>query len=356
MPGPPGSGLRDRPREPHSLHLSDRIRNVPFGEGDDPPLDGLEDSGTLPGGTIPPGATIMVDKPDPGTGINRQPDRLDTETLLSNAELSRYGYRTQSDDSRGDIAAAIEQSERPSGKGVPESAASARNADAEQNFYSAITIYGGTFVTGLFLVGENPASSSSWWFGLASCVVGGAGTMSVTPLFRNRFPNVTRGLASPRGLWAVAIVTWLLLAINIGFAVYDHFWPKPQPFTIGASPVGGFTAQPPAIPKPRVFTQKTVTDLTDVCMNRTTLQCDAFMTDQKGKWINIEGKIQSIWSDGLNLEMLILTDAEPVYCRFESKWKDRLDALRTMEAVKIAGEIGPTQATGQLYLLDCELQ
>ena len=25
MPGPPGSGLRDRPREPHSLHFQDRI-------------------------------------------------------------------------------------------------------------------------------------------------------------------------------------------------------------------------------------------------------------------------------------------------------------------------------------------
>ena len=32
MPGPPGNGLRDRPREPHSLHLQDRIRNVPFDE------------------------------------------------------------------------------------------------------------------------------------------------------------------------------------------------------------------------------------------------------------------------------------------------------------------------------------
>ena len=30
MPGPPGSGLRNRPREPRSLHLQDRIRNVPL--------------------------------------------------------------------------------------------------------------------------------------------------------------------------------------------------------------------------------------------------------------------------------------------------------------------------------------
>ena len=30
FPGPPGSGLRDRPRVPHSPHLQDRIRNVPF--------------------------------------------------------------------------------------------------------------------------------------------------------------------------------------------------------------------------------------------------------------------------------------------------------------------------------------
>ena len=32
MPGPPGNGLRDRPREPHSLRSSDRIRTAPFGE------------------------------------------------------------------------------------------------------------------------------------------------------------------------------------------------------------------------------------------------------------------------------------------------------------------------------------
>ena len=32
MPGPPGSGLRDRPREPHSLHFQDGIRKAPFAE------------------------------------------------------------------------------------------------------------------------------------------------------------------------------------------------------------------------------------------------------------------------------------------------------------------------------------
>ena len=32
MPGPPGSGLRDRPREPHLLHLLGRTRTVPFDE------------------------------------------------------------------------------------------------------------------------------------------------------------------------------------------------------------------------------------------------------------------------------------------------------------------------------------
>ena len=32
MPGPPGSGLRDRPREPRSLQLQDRIRKAPFEE------------------------------------------------------------------------------------------------------------------------------------------------------------------------------------------------------------------------------------------------------------------------------------------------------------------------------------
>jgi len=34
LPKPPGSGLRNRPQEPHSLHTSDRIRNAPFAERD----------------------------------------------------------------------------------------------------------------------------------------------------------------------------------------------------------------------------------------------------------------------------------------------------------------------------------
>lgn len=139
--------------------------------------------------------------------------------------LARY-QRNFADDRQGlrqDIANSIEQSERSSENAVPEAASkSSSGSESDRNFYAAITIYGAALGSGLFLLGDNATFSSAWWYGLIYTIGGGVGIMTVTPLFRPKFEF----MRSSRSLWAVAAATWLLLAVNVGFAVYDHFWPK----------------------------------------------------------------------------------------------------------------------------------
>ena len=230
--------------------------------------------------------------------------------------------------------------------------------ESERNFLVALTIWGGMFITGLHLLGESETRSPTWWYGAFYMVVGGIGAVSVTPLFKNKFPATIRAMSAPRSLWAAAIATWLLLGADLGLSIYDHFWP--HPFTIGVSPIGGPAVAPaPAEPNvPRVYTAKTIIQLIDVCQNRTALQCDEFMADEKGKWINIDGKVQSIFAKGEDTGLMFAN--EPIgylaTCDFGKKWRDRLNTLRPYESVKVTGKIGPTQVGNPITLQECELR
>lgn len=113
-------------------------------------------------------------------------------------------------------SSSMEQNERLSGKAAP------NPGDFDKNFAVAVAIYTGAIVTGLFLLADNPAFSSNWWSGFVYVIVGGLAVATITPLFRSKL-DVMR---SSRSLWAAAIATWLLLGLNFGFAIYDHFWPK----------------------------------------------------------------------------------------------------------------------------------
>jgi len=246
------------------------------------------------------------------------------------------------------------KSERPAERTAPSA------ADSEKNFLVAVTIYGGMFLTGLHLFGESPPLSQAWWYGAAYMLFGGGGAMSITPLFRERFPNVVRTMAAPKSLWAAAAATWVLLALNVGFDVYDHFV-QPRPFTIGVSPIAG-PAVAPAPPEPnvpRVYTKKTVQELGGLCTNRTALQCDEFMADEKGRWITVEGQVESIWGKGEDTGVTFTTVggdfARLITCDFGKKWRDRLNALRPHEPIQITGKIGPTQVNNWLMLQECEL-
>jgi len=114
---------------------------------------------------------------------------------------------------------------------------------------------------------------------------------------------------------------------------------------------------PPPAPAdgPKVFTQKTVQSLYAPCADRTQLQCDLLIADEKGKWIKAEGRILIIQPSG----QMTLTVGEspkelPVYCVFDAEWKSKLSVFRNNESIAIQGKInGYNGAT--LILTECEL-
>lgn len=81
-----------------------------------------------------------------------------------------------------------------------------------------------------------------------------------------------------------------------------------------------------------------------------------FMADEKGKWIETDGKIQTIWGNGENTGMLLFNDVHPVQCEFGKKWRDRLNTFHPFELIKIAGKLGPNQPGPLIYLQECELR
>jgi len=99
---------------------------------------------------------------------------------------------------------------------------------SERDFVVGITIFGAAFGTGLFALSEG-----YWWFGSVYTAGGAIGLLSMSPLVQSRIGS----WPSQRTLMAVALGTWLFLGANIGFAVYDHFWPKGISSITPAAPV-----------------------------------------------------------------------------------------------------------------------
>jgi hypothetical protein len=209
----------------------------------------------------------------------------------------------------------------------------------ERSFNVALAAYAAVFGAGVLQL-----AARDWYFGPIFTLGGGLGLMSIHPLIRPKF----RIMRSNRSLWAVVTVTWLFLAANVGFAVYDHFWTRP--FTIGVSPIEGQAApeQPPA----RVYTTKTVEQLAAFYEGRTILQGDILMTPERGKWINAEGKIQTLMSNGI---VFFFQNEHPVQCQFSEKWKPRLGLFQPFETIKVTGRISPA-AGSTLILQECELR
>lgn len=163
-----------------------------------------------PGPAVPPIPTPL----DITSGAPPRPE-LDAETVLSNSELSRYGYRKFPDN-----PAATTQGARSSEKTVmsEDSAVSHKpQAISERSFNVALAAYGAMFGTGLL-----QSAAHDWYFGPIFTLGGGLGLMSIHPLIRPKLQI----MRSNRSLWAVITVTWIFLAANVGFAIYDHLWPK----------------------------------------------------------------------------------------------------------------------------------
>jgi hypothetical protein len=165
-------------------------------------------------------------------------------------------------------------------------------------------------------------------------------------------PRVDDFIVMPwRGKW----LFWLALGLSVGIAIslwLVSVFPPQQSFAIGISPIGGPVTERPQAPKPRVYTDKTVADLAAFYQGRTAMQGDAFMTDEKGKWINVEGKLQYLQPNG---NALFFDDVRPINCTFDAKWNAKLNTLRQFDLIKFAGKIAPFQ-TGLLTLEECELR
>jgi hypothetical protein len=123
--------------------------------------------------------------------------------------------------------------------------------------------------------------------------------------------------------------------------------PAPAPATIIAP------QQPlAAADMPRVYTNKTVQGLAAFYKDRTDMQGDVFMADEKGKWINTEGKLQ--YTDGRGARLY--NDGHTILCDFGEKWKAKLGVLRPSAFIKITGKIRQDQWLPALLLEQCELR
>jgi hypothetical protein len=84
------------------------------------------------------------------------------------------------------------------------------------------------------------------------------------------------------------------------------------------------------------------------------MQCDLFMSDESGKWINIEGKVGSVQTPGSVL-LLVGATNRGVGCFFDDKWRAQLGTFRRTDVIKVVGKIAHFQG-GTLILRECELR
>lgn len=103
------------------------------------------------------------------------------------------------------------------------------------------------------------------------------------------------------------------------------------------------------------FTAKTVRQLRALYEGRTALQADAFMADEKGKLIDVEGTVVMIHS-GMAFLNTLENPNDSVECRFSNNWNPKLSTYRKGDTMKIRGTIAPTQNGAQIYLDDCEIR
>jgi hypothetical protein len=112
---------------------------------------------------------------------------------------------------------------------------------------------------------------------------------------------------------------------------------------------------PPISPSgERKFTNKTIHQLRQFYEGRTALQAEAFIADEKGKFIDVTGKVVMIQS-GMAFLSSLENQSDSVECRFEMSWNAKLSTFRQGETMKVRGIIAPTQNGAQIYLNNCEI-
>ncbi|RXT44871.1 hypothetical protein B5V03_20010 [Bradyrhizobium betae] len=112
---------------------------------------------------------------------------------------------------------------------------------------------------------------------------------------------------------------------------------------------------PIAPPKDRRFTDKTIRQLRAIYEGRTGLQAEAFISDEYGKSIEVDGKVVSVFS-GMAMLASNENNSDMVECRFSPPWNPKLSTYRIGDMMKVLGVIAPTQNGAQIYLNDCEIR
>jgi hypothetical protein len=116
----------------------------------------------------------------------------------------------------------------------------------------------------------------------------------------------------------------------------------------------------PKAPKPStpLLSRRTVRELRAFYEGRTRIQADAFMADEKGKLIEVEGTVVNVDTGMAFLQVgrdIHNGMVDQVECRFGPEWNAKLGTYRQNEHMKIRGVIGPTQNGAQIYLENCEV-
>jgi hypothetical protein len=212
--------------------------------------------------------------------------------------------------------------------------------DSDRNFYVAVAAYGAAFGTGLLLLAQNNWFSASWIYGVVFTLGGGVGLSSVTPLFRAKFD----ALRSPRSLWAVILMTWLLLAANLGFSIYDNFGRKPISSSAAA-------------------TEPTTSDIVDVTpeylmtlyKDVMSSQGDSLLKPYVGRWMRLTQTVSDVKDNSVWTYFREKPDSDPRLILLFFDNAAQLGVLRPNQQISALCQIAAAKVNA-LNLIHCKLE
>lgn len=209
-----------------------------------------------------------------------------------------------------------------------------------------VAIGGSAFCAGLFGFYEgHPILGTAF-------TVGGLVTMApISPFVRSKI-----GWAFGRpALWALATATWLFLAANLGFVIYDHFWLRP--FTIGVSPIGGFSPETKTSGAPRIIADVTAEYLMSLYKDVSlSAQGDRLLAPYVGKWIHVSETVADISGTAIWAYAKDSAGQRTIILSFDTQWADQLAILRRDENITALCEITPFVKINIIQLANCELE
>lgn len=183
-------------------------------------------------------------------------------------------------------------------------------------------------------------------------------------IYWNTKPRVTRMSPPVIGMLVSVICfagfgVWYLVNNQSGELGHEHIaTAPPKPLAEPSVLLSGTASAALAPPHQRELTKRTVRELRAFYEGRTRLQADAFMADEKGKLIEVEGAVVNVDTGMAFLQVgqdIHNGMVDQVECRFGPEWNAKLGTYRQNEHMKVRGVVGPTQNGAQIYLQDCEV-